>query len=251
MSLVSLPFMLHHGMPDDARFYLFTALTAVIYSISDVVYFRAVPVIGSGMMTRLLPSSVVITFFAWFAFDPALLDVYLAQKWKSAAILCILALFVYFGMQVKKCSVSWQGVRHIWPVIMAACIGPIFAKLALGHATREQGVYAIMFFQSLMMVTCLGGFYAMKKPALNTRLVSGNAIRTSVAIGTVVSAVMFFKMSAIQLVDNPGYVSMVFFTDALWVLLIYRLIGKREKANIWAGLGIVFCAAMLVLVKTL
>jgi hypothetical protein len=40
-------------------------------------------------------------------------------------------------------------------------------------------------------------------------------------------------------------------TDALWILLFYRAIGKKDDSKIWAGLGIVGCAAALALVKSL
>lgn len=251
ITLLIAPFALRYGFPDDPEFYLYLGLTAVIYSISDVIYFRAVPQIGSGMVTRLLPSSVVLTFFLWFAIEPALIDTYLAQHWKTAGILIILAAFTFFGMQLRKCPVSMRGIKLIWPVIFAACIGPVLTKLALRHTTPQQAIYAFMLLQSLMMVGCLGGFLIVKKPVARNIVLSARPILTGLLVGIVMCFMLYFKIRALQLVDNPAFVTMVFFTDALWILLVYKVIGRREKGNVIAGLGIVACAALIVLVKSL
>ncbi|MDB5478341.1 MAG: hypothetical protein JWM96_836 [Alphaproteobacteria bacterium] len=245
------PFLWRVGLPTDPLFYGFVTLTAAIFSLSDVVYFRAVPIIGSGLMTRLLPASVVITFLLWFAVDPQLIDKYTAVPWKMAAICAILLAFVFFASRVKKCHISWTGLRLIWPVIVAACIGPVLVKLALDHAAKEQATFAYLFFQSVLTIFFLSLYAAVKHPVPRRVLYSPHVIKVAALMGALMGSTMYLKTRAVALVDNPGFTSMIFFTDALWVILIYKLIGRKETGNIWAGLGIVACAAALVLVKSL
>lgn len=251
VAFVMFPFILSVGFPDDWKFYLYLSLTAVIFSISDVVYFRAVPVIGSGTMTRLLPSSVVISFFLWFAIDPGLIPQYLSPWWKAVSLLAVLSLFLYSAMQVKKCSVSWQGVLRIWPVIFAACTGGVLSKMALSHAPINQGVFAYIFLQSLMMVVMLYGYYRIRKPVSSAVMRSRNTLTTAIVMGVFSTLPIFLKTKALQLADNPGLVSMILITDFLWVIVVYRLIGRKERGNIWAGLGIVTSALFLILIKSL
>jgi uncharacterized membrane protein len=251
-TIILTPFILSVGFPHDWQFYFYLLITAVLYSVSDVFYFRNVPIIGSGLMTRLIPSSVVITFFLWFAVDPSSITTYTTPWFKGIAVLGIFTLFLYSAMHIKKCNVSWQAVRKIWPIILAACTGAVFSKLALNHADNlNQGPFAYIFLQSVMMAGLLFGYHTIKKPVPKSIMLSRNTITTAIVMGIVSSLPIFLKMKAIQLTDNPGLVSMIAITDSLWVLLIYRLTGRRENGNIWAGLGIVASAFLIVLVKSL
>lgn len=247
----SIPLVLHYGLPGDWRFYLYVGLTAVFYSISDVIYFRAIPVIGSGLISRLIPTSVVITFFLWLAVDPSLLKQYADEPWKASMIVAILLFFVYSATHVKKCSVSWQGFRMIWFVIFAGCVGPVFSKLGMQHADHVQAPYAYIFVQAAFMTLFLGTTYLVKKPIAASVFWAPHSIRTGFAISTLMTLMTFTKMKAFQLVDNPGFASMVMFTDVLWILLVYKLINRKENGNIWAGLGIVASALLVVIVKNL
>jgi hypothetical protein len=56
---------------------------------------------------------------------------------------------------------------------------------------------------------------------------------------------------ALQTAEHPAYLSVILFTDALWIVLIHRVTGRRDSSNIWAGLGIVACAVALIVVKSL
>lgn len=252
--ILTMPFLFYLGVPDQPLFYLYLAVTAVIYSISDVVFFRAVPVVGSGVVTRLLPVSVVITFFSWFIIDPQLWRDYMQDPYKMLAILAVLCGFLYCAAHLRKCTISWQGVQLLWPVIMAACLGPIVSKMALAHAGGTevpfaQAPFAYVCVQSIIMTGFLLGYQLVKRPVSKTVILSRNVIRTGFILAVLTGIAILLKMKALQLVDNPGFVSLVVFTDALWVILIYRLIGKRETANIWAGLGIVASACAILLIK--
>lgn len=251
ITILTLPILLYVGLPSDPLFYVYLAITSVIYSVSDVIYFRAVPQVGSGVVTRLLPISVVVTFFAWFLVDPELWHSYMAEPRKAVMIGLVFLAFLYFSSRLKQCIVSWQGFRLLWFVIVAACVGPIIGKLALSHAGQVQAPFAYVCIQSLMMVVCLGIFYCWKKPISHQIMFSASSIRTGIILAVISGVMLILKMKAVQLVDNPAFVSLVVFTDALWVLLVYKLIGKKENANIWAGLGIVACAVAVIAVKSL
>lgn len=252
VACVLLPFVLTFGMPEDWRFYAYIMATSVIYAISDVVYFRAVPVIGSGLMTRLIPSSAVINFFLWFIVSPSTLQNYIDPWYKGVGILMVLALFLYSAIHIKKCQVSWQGVLRIWPVIISACIGGVLTKMSLGYATdTTQAPFAYILVQSALMSFFLFIYYIARKPVTKQVMLARNTLQTAIIMGLVSCLPIFLKLKAIQLADNPGLVSMIVITDSFWILLVYKLIGKKEEANIWAGIGIVVSAMLLVLIKSL
>lgn len=255
VTLSALVPVLHYGLAVPPMFYVYTLVTTVIYIISDIVYFRSVPHIGAGMMTRLLPSSVLITFVLWMVIEPQRVDAYISKPWIGAGTCALIIAFVFCAMRVKRCPVSWQGVKRIWPVLASASLGPIITKMALNEAAANAAhenvaTFAYMFVQSGMTVALIGLYHLVRRPIPTAVMFERNAIRTGFIIGIAIAAMLFFKTKALQLTDNPAYVVMVFFTDALWVMLIYRLIGRKEQGDIRAGIGIVICAALLVLLKS-
>ena len=251
MTAALLPLVLSYGLPTNPVFYIYAALSAVLFAVSDTIYFRAIPVIGSGLLTRLLPASVVITFFLWFAFDPSLIKTYANEPLRSGLIGLIFVLFVYCATHVKKCAVSWQGARLIWFVIFAACIGPVLSKLSMAEAPKEHAAIVFIFVQAAFMMLLMSGMFAIKKTVPISTMIAPTTLKATAAIGIVMIFAVYLKMKSVQLVDNPGFSSMILFTDSLWVLLIYRMTGRKETGNIWASLGIVACAALVVVVKNL
>lgn len=251
LSVLALPSVFYLGLPDDPLFYFYIAVTSVLYAVSDVAYFRSVPVVGSGVVTRLLPISVVVTFFVWLLADPQQARDYLAQPEKMLAIAVIFIAFLYFTSRLRRCEVSWHGLRLLWPVIVAACIGPVFSKMAMAHAGDVQAPFAYIAVQSPMMVACLALYYRLRKPVSRHILFGASALRVGLVMSVVLGLVILLKMKAFQLVDNPAFASMVMFSDTLFVLLVYRMIGRKENADIRAGMGIVACAVAVLIVKQL
>lgn len=248
--LFTLPFAWEAGWPTDARFYWIMAVTAVLYCVSDVVYFRALPHIGSGLMTRLMPGAVVASFFLWLVVDHSLVAKYLSHPWQTAGILFSIAMAAVSAMFLKKCKVSMDGVKKIWPVIFAAAVGPTINKLGLNQAPVAQAAYAFIVVQGAMMIVLWLAYWAVRRPITAHELAKPSNIKAALAIGVFSAIMMVMKMRAVVEADNPAYVSILMYTDALWVIIAYKIMGKRETSNIWAGLGIVASAVLLIIFKS-
>lgn len=248
---LTVPFLVHVGLPEHLEFYILIALTAALYSVSDIIYFRSVPIVGSGVVTRVLPASVIMTFFLWFAVDPSLVAVYVGQPIKSLGILGVLCLFLFFATRIKQCTITWNGVRAIWFVLFAACVGPVITKKSLDYVDPRFASFVFICLQAFFMILFMGAYYITRKPISRAVFMGRHAIITAALIAGVSTPAIVLKVMAIDLAENPAYVAVIFFTDALWVLLYYKFTGKQENANIAAGLGIVACAAALVMLKSL
>ncbi len=250
-ALVILPFVLHQGFPSNPAFYYSAALTSVLWAISDVIYFRSVPIAGAGVVSRLLPSAVLISFLLWFFVDPSLLGKYKQAPFQSAIIVGVIFLSAFFATRIKACPVSWRGMRLVWFVIFAACVGPILEKITLGYAPSKEAPYAFVFVQALMMLACWALYFIVRRPVSLNVLFSPLSLKTGFLIGLCSACAVTLRFQALQMTEHPAYLSVILFTDALWILLIHRATGRNDSSNIWAGMGIVFCAAALVLAKTM
>ncbi|PZP57339.1 MAG: hypothetical protein DI586_00735 [Micavibrio aeruginosavorus] len=249
-AIVILPVVLHQGLPANLNFYLAVSLTSLLWAISDVIYYRAVTQSGAGVVSRLLPSAVVFSFILWFFFDPSLLDRYLANPVQAALIVSIIALSAFFAMQIRKCPVSWKGFRLVWFVIFAACTGPLLEKMTLGQAPLAQAPYAFVFVQSCFMLGFWLIFLLIRKPIKLSTLTSYLSLKTGLVIGLCSALAVTLRFMGLQEADHPAYLSILLFTDALWIVLYHKMIGREDGSNIKAGLGIVFCAVALVVIKS-
>lgn len=248
---ISLPIVLYTGWPTDPGFYLITVLSAVIWCINDIIYFRTIPIVGAGVVSRILPASVVISFLVWFLFDPALLIDYLERPWQAAALASIVLLSAFFSVMMKSCPVTWQGIRMIWFVVLAAAIGPLIDKLSLGYAPAAEAPFAFMFAQGAIMLIFWSIYGFIRKPLRRDIFFSRASLTCGLSIGVVASVKLMLKFVALIHCEHPALLSVILFTDALWIIFYYRLTGRQDHSKIWAGLGLVGCAAALVLVKSL
>src|ERR1035437_3877293 len=60
-SLLMVPFVVYTGLPADPGFYIACGLSACLWAVADVYYFRALPMAGAAVVTRLMPSAIIVT----------------------------------------------------------------------------------------------------------------------------------------------------------------------------------------------
>lgn len=246
-----IPLVIWQGLPSQWEFYALVAAQAMLWVVSDVIFFRALPKVGAGVVSRILPGTVIVTFCAWFLFDHDLFKEYLATPVRSAFVCMALCGSVYFAMRLKKDPVSWEAIRMIWFVLFAAVVGPLMYKTVTSYTTIEQGPFAFVLFEGIVMVTVWSVFYAVKKPVPASVLFGKDSLKAGAMVGAAMCVVSLSKFAAMHYVDNPGLVPAVKYLDAIIVMAYYKMIGRVEKADVAAGLGIVACAAAIILLKSL
>ena len=250
VALLTLPFVLYFGIPTEPRFYIFAGISAAIWSVSDVIYYRSVADVGAGVISRVLPSATILSFVVWFMINPAQLDKYMENPIQGGLIFLIIIAASLFAMLMKKCPTSWRGVQLVWFVLLAAAIGPLVEKISMGDTPSIKAPFAMTFIQAVMMLGFWAVFAAIKRPITRDVFMLPSSWRTGLLIGCFMAVVLCARFAALQYVEHPAFLSVILFTDSLWILLFYRLTGRQDNSKIWAGLGIVGCAASLVLVKS-
>jgi hypothetical protein len=248
-ALVTLPFVLHYGVPSHPLFYIYLGLTAVIYAISDVIFFGGITKTSAGAVARLIPASSVLVFILWFIIEPALLYKYLDHPTIAVLIFAVLCLFAFFAMRLKKCEVTMRTLREIWYVLFAAIIGTLFTKLTTFYGQGSQIIYSYVFFQALMMMALWLIWLLIKKPIPLDVFFAPSNIKPGLLIGVVACVMVLTKFASVYFVDNPAYIPAVITLDSVIILLVYRLTGKKAEGDLVSGMGIVACAAALIVLK--
>jgi hypothetical protein len=248
--VLMLPLALYFGLPDDPLFYALVLSQAILWAISDVIFFNAIARVGAGVISRILPLSVIATFCLWFVFDPALLGIYLETPVRSALVFITLCASVWFTMQLKACPISWQALRIIWFVLFAAVIGPLLFKLVAQHTDIQRGPFSYVVVEAAAMVALWLLYHLIRRPVPRAMMLDPSAIKAGFAVGFFMSLMVASNFAAMFYVDNPGLVPAVKFTDTLLIMLFYKATGRKETANVAAGLGIVACAVIIILLRS-
>ncbi|MCF8496655.1 MAG: hypothetical protein K9G62_08330 [Alphaproteobacteria bacterium] len=247
--LITLPFVISHGLPPEPLFYVFLALTAVLYAISDVVFFSAIPKSSAGAVARLVPSAAVLSFLLWFVIDPSLLQKYLTTPLLSALIFTTLCLFAFFAFRLKKCTVTMATLRSVWFVVFAATVGPLLTKLVTQHADMGQAIYAYVFFQAAMMMTLWLAYLFIRQPVALDTFFARSTWKPGLIVGTASAGAVLLKFTSFYYVDNPAYIPAIIALDSVFILFVYKIRGKKSEGDILSGLGLVACAAALIVLK--
>ena len=193
--LVSIPFMLMNGVPTHPLFYFYLGLSAVLYAISDVVFFSAIPKTSAGSVSRLVPSAGVIGFLLWFLIDPELFFKYMESPLIAGGIFITLCFFAFFAFRLKKCNVSMQTLRDVWFVIFAATSGPILTKMITYYADMEQARYSYIFFQSLMMMALWMIYLYLRRPVPFSVFFARGTWQKGLIIGVVAAGMLLTKFT--------------------------------------------------------
>ncbi len=244
-----IPFVIVQGLPRDPLFYAYVCSGAVIWAVSDVIFFNSISRAGAGAISRLIPASVIFSFLLWFAVEPGLLDKYFAVPVRSGLIFLVLCLFAFSAAQLKKCEVSMRALRMIWFVLLAAVVGPLLTKKATLHAPLAKGPASYVFVEALSMMTLWLLYYAVKKPVSRAAFFEKQAWQGGIIVGSAMVLMVALDIMAYYYVDNPAYVSALNLLDSVLILLFYRFIKHKDKGNIRAGLGVVACAIALIILK--
>lgn len=247
--ILMIPLVIYFGLPHQWEFYALVAAQALLWVVSDVIFFRALPQVGAGVVSRILPVSVILTFCLWFLFDFELLQTYMQKPLHSALIITALCGSVYFAMRLKKDPVSWQAVRIIWFVLVAAVVGPLMYKLVTQYVTIEKGPFAFVLFESFVMVSIWTVYYAVRKPIPLQVLLSKESLRAGAMVGAAMTMVSLTKFVAMYYAENPGLVPAIKYLDAIIIMVFYRMTHRTEKADVLAGIGIVFCAMVIIITQ--
>ena len=248
-AIAMIPFVAQAGLPDNPVYYGLLVAQSLLWVVSDVIFYRGINESGAGVIARILPMATLASFFLWFAFDWHLASVYLATPMRSAAIALIFCLSAFFAWHLKKCAVTRKTLRSIWFVLFAAIAGSLSTKLITQYADISQGVPAYVFCEAVIMITMWLAYYAVRRPVPVAVMFGGQSIKAGMTVGCAAACAVAATVYAVYHIDNPAYVAAVRYMDAVMIFFFYRATGRPNQGRVWAGFGIVACAAALVVLK--
>lgn len=247
--LVVLPFALLYPAPDDPAFYIYVIIAAFLFAYYDLRQASISKQHGAGQITRLEPLAVAVTFLIWLALFPSSLLAYWDEPIRFALILLSFTGSLFFAMNLRRSPISAEVLKAFLPSVILGGTGIVLAKLAFESTEFPAAVLYYATLQTAVTFTIYCGDFAKqihaKQYSWNV-LISPKIIIAACCVSIAWLCHALSKHTAIYAVDNPAFVTMIGLLSPLWVLILYRIVKHQEKGNIKAGLGIVFCAAILI-----
>lgn len=262
--LLMTPFVIALDWPQDPRFYATVAVTVFVGTSADVRTFNASAKFGAGMVSRLMPVTVLIAFFLWFAVRPSLFFEYIASPLLTFGILVSLAACVYFSMRLNRCEVSRSAMVFMTPALAGYTVTTVLNKYAMDLGAADAGfsgvVYGYMYIQSLIAIFVVGPYILWQrreKPVPLVQTVPAVSppptpfrplLAASFAAAVVWVSHMVFKNFAMAYSESPSYQAAINLTAPVMIAAVYRMVGHKEETDVKAGMGIVAAALLLVVV---
>ncbi len=240
-------------MPDQPLFYLFVAINAVFAGITDAYNFESSARYGGGVTLRLQPISLVVVFLMWLLISTEQRSLVMSHPYHMAGILGCLALGAYALSHLRHCEISRSAFLFLIPVIVASPFVDIFNKLSMDTVGTWHAVVTYIWCQSGLMTVMGIAFLAMKQKAHLKAVsqVSQQHLAFGCAMGAILVCAGLSKNSSMMLTPNPAYVAAIAMVSPLWATLLYKVLGKKEEANVVMGLLFVFFVTLMLLIAGL
>jgi hypothetical protein len=239
VALYSLPFVLFVHWPTDPLFYLFLVIQAPLTIYQDKMNFDLTAEYGGGIVSRNEPLSVAVLFIVWLIISPSLLAKSLADPLRFAATIAALAFTIWCAMRMRRCAVSHAALKKMIPLVFASTGVSLLGKACADHAAGDSAVFVYAFVQALIMVAMGAAYNARTQAAALGGLMNATAIRRIALLALVTTVTPLARVAGFRHVDNPAYVNALILLAPLWVVLFYKVVGRKEKADVVSGAGIV------------
>ncbi len=96
------------------------------------------------------------------------------------------------------------------------------------------------------MIASYGLFYVFIPSVKKNCVITKITVKAGVIASVFSTLLIYLSNVSTDFVSNPAYSTAVSFTSSIWVLLIYKIMGKQDNARVLPGLGIVLFAMLLV-----
>lgn len=240
-------------IPKSPIFYLAVLSTVPMMIYQDVRQLDAIRKYGAGVVSRIMPLAILITFIVWGMVSPEWRHEFFARPLILQGVI-IICLGVIIGTAIyqSKSRFDVRVMAYLWPVLFTSGIGSVLNKISMINASSLMGgVVVYMFIQS----AGVGGHLLYKEfrdQQKNGRSERDNGFSKDYAkAGTLLIAIGFVSMTlkniAMAFTPNPAYVSAITLLAPIWIILFNKINSVEDRAHIPAGITIVASVCILLL----
>jgi hypothetical protein len=243
-------FILKIQLPTSLVFYSACVAYGFLIVLLDIRNFKFISHHGAALPLRLATAMCIPSFFLWLMIDEETRHLYINHPLTSIAIFFFICLAAYCASQLRKCLVTVNAVKELWPVMLHGMIGPVFIKLVVVAQPHPIGaIFSYIIITSLVSMFVLS-FHMLRHPSeFRAISVDTKNIKTGIILSFFSLVAIISSYLAYNQVLNPSYVAVMMMTTPVVVSFYNYMVGFEDKSNKVAGFGILLCATGIALLK--
>ncbi len=249
--LALLPFFLNgmFTLPDSSLFYLLCFSVGLLATYGDIKFLNLSVKYGGGLVSRLSPVLVLISFSIWVVIDPNSILKYQDQPIIILSIFIALMGCLFFSLKLNKCNITKSAFLSLLPALIALAITGPLNKHAMDISDLNSGVFSYILLQSIFMVFVLlvSDMVSSKKEIFNVKIFDFNNLKIGFLMMIILAGIGISKNYSMSFTDNPGYVNAVMLLSPIWISIFYKAIKHKEESDVKSAMGIVFSVMILIL----
>lgn len=254
------PFIFFVTPPSNPWFYPLSVSMGVLGSYFDNRLFTASSKYGAGAVSRIIPTSIILSFFGWFLFHPTDLLELAEEPIKLLEIILCMVIAVLAVFAMKKNVISKEIMLFLIPSIFLVSAIDIMNKATMGLISQKAIIYHVFIasFVSGMINLAIykrenariaKGTKKITHPSMEDGIFTPKTVKAGLSVAFFVTILMLFKAYSMQHTPNPAYVSAIGYTSPLFILAFNKMKGIKDDASVKAGLVLVasiICMVILV-----
>jgi hypothetical protein len=261
LATLAAPFLFFVTPPSNPKFYLLSFIMGCASAYYDNRIFTATSKFGAGIVSRVIPVAMTITFFGWFVFNPGDFGVLLETPLKFIGVIVCMLIAVAAIFIMKKNPISKDAILFlVIPVLLVAMLD-VINKSAMVLIETKAVVYHICLASfvsgALNLLIYLrenkriaDGTKRITHPSMNDGIFTRRTMHAGICVVIVMFILMAAKGYSMQATPNPGYVSAIGYAAPLFILAFNKIKGVKDEASVTAGLVLVASIiSMIVLVS--
>jgi hypothetical protein len=251
VGVITLPLLFFINLPSQPIFYVAVVATGVLSLIFDITFFKNAARLGAGVVSRLIPLGVVLTFIIWGLVSPNWRQSFLSLGIiQQGAIILALVGCTLSVMIMKKSRYDVIALKRMMPIILSVAMIDVLTKVAMDSAALMAGIISYICLQGLTAGILLVLYQAVvkKTPISIDQVTKNGAWNYGVFLIIIVVFILVCKTASIAWASNPSYVSAIGLLSPFWVDIYNRFKKVPDRSNQLAGFVVVLSVAVLILV---
>ncbi len=243
--LVFLPIALLVGnWPTAPMFYLTCITAGLLVGVFDRMVFSATAHYGAGVTSRLLALCLPLAFLLWLLLHPEHLQVLQGKPhiiWLPVALLGTLVSV----LMLKRDPLSKTAFMALIPLYFIGAILDVLNKTAMMYGNGMPS-----FITYAMIVSGMAGIVNLAWPTKGAQPLKLQHVisiwQGGLLIVLIAGGYILLKTSSINSAPNPAFITALNLTGPFWVIIWNKWQQHPDNSNIWAGIGCVASALLLV-----
>lgn len=249
--IVLTPFIPFLPWPHNPMFYLVLATMGILAGFYERQTYDIAGSGNAGGLSRLLPLSIWVTFFAWLIISPEIRRHYGEHPLHALVVFGCLGICGAGLFWMQRSRVDAHLLRAAFPIIILRGIVDAMNKTAMIDSAEifpSNLVIYIWWISVWITLTTLVLSWRATGKIMPENPFRKAYLAPAVVITFILIGLMACKGAAMNFAPNPAYVTATALLSTLWVALYHRWRNISDPSHLWAGVLIVIGTLCLVFV---